>query len=155
MKYFLKKLVGHEIFRSMISWSTIFFWKKLKDKNYFKKIHHQLFNNQSTELSSSSEIDNIIQEGEVIFKKNPTVGLPEVSKLIDSAISKRQGDRIKYCIEGKMDSLWAPRISHHLMDWAMKQSTHQFHKIFFHISKCLACNAEKTLQLKITKKEWI
>ena len=34
----------------------------------------------------------------------------------------------------------------------MKQSTHQFHKIFFHISKFLACNAEKTLQLKITKK---
>ena len=31
----------------------------------------------------------------------------------------------------------------------MKQSTHQFHKIFFHISKCLACNAGKTLQLKI------
>ena len=38
------------------------------------------------------------------------------------------------------------------MDRAMKQSTHQFHKIFFHISKCLACNAEKTLQLKIAKK---
>ena len=56
-------------------------------KNYFKKIHHQLFNNQSIELSLSSEIDNIIQEGEVIFKENPTVGLPEVSKLIDSAIS--------------------------------------------------------------------
>ena len=34
----------------------------------------------------------------------------------------------------------------------MKQSTHQFHKIFVHISKCLACNAEKTLHLKITKK---
>ena len=47
-----------------------------------------------------------------------------------------------------MDSLWAP----HLMDRAMKQPTQQFHKIFFHISKCLACNAEKTLQLKITKK---
>ena len=46
--------------------------------------------NQSIELSSLSEIDNIIQEGKVIFKKNPTVGLPEVSKLIDSAISKRQ-----------------------------------------------------------------
>ena len=41
-------------------------------------------------------IDNIIQEGEVIFKKNPTVGLPEVSKLIDSAISKRQGDQKKH-----------------------------------------------------------
>ena len=65
-------------------------------KNYFKKIHHQLFNNQSIELSSSSEIDNIIQEGEVIFKKNPTVGLPEVSRLINSAISKRQGDQRKH-----------------------------------------------------------
>ena len=42
-------------------------------------------------------------------------------------------------------------ISYQLMDRAMKQSTHQFHKIFFHISKCLACNAEKTLQLKIKK----
>ena len=74
------------------------------------KIHHQLFNNQS---SSSSEIDNIIQEGEVTFKKNLTVGLPEVSRLINSAISKRQGDQRKHsfleqkkcCIKGKMDSL--------------------------------------------------
>ena len=48
------------------------------------------------ELRLSSEIGNIIQEGEVIFKKNPTVGLPEVSKLIDSAISKRQGDQRKH-----------------------------------------------------------
>ena len=58
-------------------------------------MHHQFFNNESIELSSSSEIGNIIQEGEVIFKKNPTVGLPEVSHLIDSAISKRQGDQRK------------------------------------------------------------
>ena len=35
----------------------------------------------------------------------------------------------------------------------MKQSAHQFHKILFHISKCLACIVEKTLQLKITKKK--
>ena len=69
---------------------------KQQNKNYFKKIHHQLFSNESTELSSSSEIDNIIQEGEVIFKRNPTEGLPEVSKLIDSAITKRQGDRRKH-----------------------------------------------------------
>ena len=40
-------------------------------------------------------MDNIIQEEEEIFKKNTTVGLPEVSKLIDSAISKRQGDQGK------------------------------------------------------------
>ena len=43
-----------------------------------------------------------------------------------------------------------PEISHQLMDCAMKQSIHQFHKLFFHISKCLACNEEKTSQLKIT-----
>ena len=48
------------------------------------------------ELSSSSEIDNIIQEREVMFKKNSTVGLPEVSRLIDSAISKRQGNQRKH-----------------------------------------------------------
>ena len=72
----------------------------------FKKIHHQVFNNQLTELSLSSEIDNIIQEREVIFKKNPTVGLSEVSQLIDSAISKRQGDQRKHnSIKEKMDSL--------------------------------------------------
>ena len=34
----------------------------------------------------------------------------------------------------------------------MKQSARQFHKIFFHISKYLACNAKKLLQLKIIKK---
>ena len=77
-----------------------------------KKIYRQLFNNQSIELSSSIDIDNIIQEGEVIFEKNPAVGLPEVSQLIDSAISKRQGEQRKhsflekkYSIKGKMDSL--------------------------------------------------
>ena len=59
------------------------------------KIHYQLFNNQSVELSSSSEIGNIIQEGKVMFKKKLTVGLPEVYRLIDSAISKRQGDERK------------------------------------------------------------
>ena len=41
-------------------------------------------------LSSPSEVNNIGQEEEAIFKKNPIVGLPEVSVLIDSAISKRQ-----------------------------------------------------------------
>ena len=98
-----------------------------------------------------------------MFKKNPKAGVLEVSKLIDSAISKRQGDQTKHNFlekeifhkREKMEK-WInyelPEISHHLMDRAMKQSTHQFHKILFHISKCLACNVEKTLQLKITKK---
>ena len=39
-------------------------------------MHHQLFNNESLELSSSSEFDNIVQEEETIFKENPTVSLP-------------------------------------------------------------------------------
>ena len=39
------------------------------------------------------------------------------------------------------------------MDRAMKESTPKFTKILFHISKCLAWNAEKTLQLRIPKKE--
>ena len=34
----------------------------------------------------------------------------------------------------------------------MKQSTHQFHKLFFHTSKWLSCNTEETLQMKKTKK---
>ena len=34
----------------------------------------------------------------------------------------------------------------------MKLSTHQFHKILFHISKRLACNAEKTLTVDDNKK---
>ena len=70
-----------------------------------KKIHHQLFNNQLIELSLSSKIDNIIQEGEVIFQKNPRVGLLEVSKLIDSVISKRQGDQRKYSFLEKKNSI--------------------------------------------------
>ena len=70
-----------------------------------KKIHLQLFNNQLIELSLSSKIDNIIQEGEVIFQKNPRVGLLEVSKLIDSVISKRQGDQRKYSFLEKKNSI--------------------------------------------------
>ena len=43
-------------------------------------------------------------------------------------------------------------ISHHLMDCAINQSTHQFHKIFFHISKFLAFNAEKNITVEENKK---
>ena len=55
-------------------------------------------------LSSSGETENIIQEGEVIFRKNSTVDLPEVSKLIDSAIRKRQGDQRKQCFHEKQNT---------------------------------------------------
>ena len=56
-----------------------------------------MINNQPFEISSLSDIANIIQEEEEIFKKNPTVLLPEVSNLIDPTIvSKRQGDQRKH-----------------------------------------------------------
>ena len=67
-----------------------------KTINYFKEMDHPLFNNQSIELSSSSENDNIIQEEEVIFKKESTVRLPDVSKLTDSVMRKRQEDQRKH-----------------------------------------------------------
>ena len=51
-------------------------------------------NNQSLELSSLGEIDNITQEEEEIFKKNPTVGWPEVFKL-DWLIDKQETRRPK------------------------------------------------------------
>ena len=133
-------------------------------KKLLQKIHHQLFKNQSVELiSSSNETDNIIQDKEVIFKKNPAIDLPELSRLIDSVISKRQGDKRKYSFLQKKKTPYKikwidyenPELSLHLMDRAIKQSTHQFLKIYFHISKCLACNAKKTLQLKITQREQI
>ena len=38
------------------------------------------------------------------------------------------------------------------MDGAIKQSTHDFPKIFFHVSKCLACNAEKNITVEDNKK---
>ena len=69
------------------------------------KIHHQLFNNQSVKLGSSREVDNIIQEGEVVSKKTPIVGLPEVSRLIDSAISRRQGDQRKHSFLEKENNI--------------------------------------------------
>ena len=69
-----------------------------------EKIYHQRFNNQSIELTSSSEIDNIIQDEEVIFLKNPTVGLRKISKLIDSALSRIQGDQRKHSFVEKKNT---------------------------------------------------
>ena len=63
------------------------------------KIHYHLFN-----IQSAIQIDNIIEEGEVIFKKKPTVILQEVYNLIDSAISKRQGDQMKHSFSVKKNT---------------------------------------------------
>ena len=57
--------------KPLILFAVLKFFYNHKTKIYFQKNHHQLFNNQSIELSSSSETENTIQQGEVIFKKTP------------------------------------------------------------------------------------
>ena len=52
-----------------------------------------------------------------------------------------------------MDSLLTPRKITSLEGSCYKAIDSPISQnIFFHISKCLACNAEKTLQLKIAKR---
>ena len=48
----------------------------------------------------------------------------------------------------KMDSLSTPRISYHMIDCAKKQTTYQFHKKKFHISKSLACKYRKNITVE-------
>ena len=70
-------------------------------------------------------------------------------------IRKRQGERRKNSFLERKKILHKKEneftMSTSLDGGAMKQLIQQFHKIFFHILKCLACNAEKLLQWKITK----
>ena len=49
MKYFLKILLGHEIFRSMVSRATIFFFQFIKPSGFPFYIHnvHSLIKNSS------------------------------------------------------------------------------------------------------------
>ena len=125
-----------------------------------KKIHHQFFNNQSTEISSSSKIDNIIQKGEVIFKKNPTVGLPVVSKMIDLAISKKQGDQRKHSfLEKKNTSQKEKWIQYEhpeltsLDESCCEAFDSSISQILFSDLKMFRMQCRKTLQLKITKND--
>ena len=118
-----KKLYSKKFFKKPLIFFAIskFFYNNTK--NYFKKIHHQPFIIQSSKLSSSSEIDKIVQEGEIIFKKNCTVGLPKVSRLNYSAIGKRQRDQRKHSFLDHKNTAqkrkWIhyehSEISHHLM----------------------------------------
>ena len=63
----------------------------------------------------------------MIFKKSPIVGLPELSRLINSAISKRQGEQRRHSFLAKKNTAWKGKwiayehleISHHLMDRAV------------------------------------
>ena len=96
-----------------------------------------------------------------MFKKNSTASLPELSRLIGSVISKRQGDRRKYIFLERKKKLHKRENGFTVstqnitsMDGSSYEAIHSsISQIFFHISKSLACNAEKLLQLNITKKK--
>ena len=93
-------------------------------------------------------------------RKTPHLSITNQLSMTDSAISKRQGDRRKhsfmerkkYCIKGQMESLWEYRISHHLIDQTMKQSTHKFHKTFFSYLKMLSIQCRKNIAVEDNKK---
>ena len=83
--------------------------------------------------------------------------------MIDSAISKRQRGQNKHSflekkILHKRENEFTISIQkkhhykHHSIDRAIKQLTDQFHKIFFYISKCLACNTEKYIAVEDNQK---
>ena len=90
------------------------------------------------------------------------VVLSEVSKLINSEIPRdkeTKGNKIflrkkgLHKIGNGLTINKQPEISYQLKNRVMKLSFHQFHKKCFHISKCTACNAEKTLQLRKDNKK--
>ena len=114
-----------------------YFIKSLSRKRCFTIHPIRIFLSGSGGTEKSHLIKTIYQPG--CFKTITLSCQRSIETLCSSVASNRH--------------IQASRISRHLMDRAMKQSTHQFHKVCFHISKCLACNAEKFLQLKITKKE--
>ena len=66
-------------------------------------------------------------------------------------LSCKEGNTSKISLN-KDSAIQLNPISHRLMDRAMKQSTRKFNKIFFRISKCLACNAEKNITVEDNKK---
>ena len=99
-----------------------------------------------------------VEQTEVISE----VALSDVSKLIDSEIPRdkeTKGNKIflrKKGLQKIGNGLTInkhPEISYQLKKRVMKLSFHQFHKKCFHISKCTACNAEKTLELRKDNKK--
>ena len=85
------------------------------------------------------------------------VVLSEVSKLIDSVKSKRQEDQKKHNffrqkglhkIENGLTINKHTETSYQLMNRVIKKTNYKFYKKIFHISKCAACSAEKTLELR-------
>ena len=76
---------------------------------------------------------------------------------MDSVISKRQGDQRKQnFLEKKILQKGEIGLTTNTQKYqllcAMKQLTRHLHEIFFHISKCLACNAEKNVTVEDNKK---
>ena len=75
---------------------------------------------------------------------------------MDSAISKRQGNQRKQNflekkILQKKEIVFTTNTQKYQLLCAMKQLTRPLREIFFHISKCLACNAEKNVTVEDNK----
>ena len=96
-----------------------------------------------------------------MFKKKLTVGLPEVSKLIDSTISKRQGDRRKHSflerrkVLHKRENGFTVRTQNITsLDGLGYEAIHSLvsQNIFSYLNM-FSMQCRKTLQLDITKKE--
>ena len=62
MKYFAKKLLGHEIFRSMISWATKLFMKRIK------RIRIKKYSSYCHECSSCEFHMNSMKHGRQVMK---------------------------------------------------------------------------------------
>ena len=128
-----------------------------------------LFNNQSTELSSWSENDNTIQEGEVNFEKrdlcsdwNLSSDLSSVSKLIDSVGSKIQGDQKKYSfLETRMlhkreiEFIWTPTNTTPIDGSCYEAIDSSISQERFSDLKILRMQCTKNIRVEDNKKEWV
>ena len=95
-----------------------------------------------------------------MFKKNPTVGLPEVCRLIYSAISKRQEnqrkhsflEKKKYSIKEKMDSTWTPKNIASLDGSCYKAIESWISQNSFSYIKIFSVQCRKNITVEVNKK---
>ena len=106
-----------------------------------------------------SKIDSIIQEEEEIFKKKPTVGLSEVSKLIESAISKRPKEtleRKKKKLHKRENGFTMSTQNSTSLDGSSYEAIHSsILQNDFSYLKMFSMQCRKNITVEDHKKEWI
>ena len=118
-----------------------------------------LFNNQSTELSSWSENDNTIQEGEVNFEKrdlssdwNLSSDLSSVSKLIDSVGSFLE---IRMLHKREIEFIWTPTNTTPIDGSCYEAIDSSISQERFSDLKILRMQCTKNIRVEDNKKEWV